>query len=46
MSDAIPVHCLNCNEPLDVYQPLEQRFCCDECFDEWCEMHDMAEGAP
>lgn len=33
MSDAIPVHCRHCNEPLDVYQPFEDRFCSEECKD-------------
>jgi predicted nucleic acid-binding Zn ribbon protein len=31
MSDAIPVHCRHCEEPLDVYQPHEDRFCSEDC---------------
>ena len=25
------VYCRECGEPLDVYQPYEERFCCEEC---------------
>lgn len=25
------VHCRECGEPLDVYAPIEERFCCDMC---------------
>lgn len=25
------VYCRECCEPLDVYAPVEERFCCDMC---------------
>lgn len=31
MSDSIPVKCRCCDEPLDVYQPFEDRFCSEDC---------------
>ena len=29
------VYCRWCDEPLDVYQPPEERFCSEECENEW-----------
>jgi hypothetical protein len=31
MGCPVPVHCRYCREPLDVYEPLESRFCVEEC---------------
>jgi protein-arginine kinase activator protein McsA len=39
MGCPIPVHCQNCNEPLDVYVPRSERFCCEECYDEFHATH-------
>lgn len=35
MGCPVPVHCRHCNEALDVYQPLAERFCSPECADEF-----------
>jgi len=31
MGCPVPVYCLQCNEALYVYEPIETRFCCEEC---------------
>jgi hypothetical protein len=31
MGCPVPVHCRQCNEALDVYEPLCRRFCSEEC---------------
>ncbi len=31
MGCPVPVHCRCCNEPLDVYQEFEHRFCSEDC---------------
>ena len=30
MGCPVPVHCRHCNEPLDVYVPASERFCCQD----------------
>lgn len=33
MGCPVPVHCRQCDEPLDVYMGFRERFCSEECAD-------------
>ncbi len=35
MGCPVPVYCRHCEEPLDVYQAFEDRFCSDDCKSEY-----------